>query len=166
MQLTKWVHEPFTFSNIFSLETARLIEAKFRVEASWDRGMKVCSNGLGHMTNMATMLIYGKKLKKSSSLEPNSRWPYMLVCNIKYSSTTKIVQMMTLSWPCPILWQGQIWSLRPKNVCMFQVFRPYLRFCCIRVRWHASGRTIVNMLSVGQPKDGWPPFGLIDQYLG
>ena len=26
--------------------------------------------------------------------------------------------------------------------------------CCIRVRRHASGRTFVNMLSVGQPKNG------------
>ena len=29
-----------------------------------DGGMKVCSNGPGHMTKMATMLIYGKNLKK------------------------------------------------------------------------------------------------------
>ena len=31
----------------------------------WDGGTKVCcSNGSGHMTNMAAMAIYGKKLKK------------------------------------------------------------------------------------------------------
>ena len=64
-----------TFSNFFSLEIARLIEAKFHVEPPWDRRMKVCSNGPGHMTNMAAMLVhvhvYGKNLKKSSSLEPN-----------------------------------------------------------------------------------------------
>ena len=29
----------------------------------------------------------------------------------EYSSITKFVQMMRLSWPCPILRQGQIWSL-------------------------------------------------------
>ena len=29
----------------------------------WDGGTKVCSNGPGHMTKMATMPIYGKKLK-------------------------------------------------------------------------------------------------------
>ena len=28
--------------------------------------MKIYTNELGHMTNMAAMLIYGKKLKKSS----------------------------------------------------------------------------------------------------
>ena len=36
----------------------------------WDRGMKVCSNGPGHMTKVAAMPIYHKNLKKSSSLEP------------------------------------------------------------------------------------------------
>ena len=63
----------FTFSNFFSLETARLIEAKFHVEPPWDGGMKVCSNGPGHLTSMAAMPLYGKTFKKSSSLEPNSR---------------------------------------------------------------------------------------------
>ena len=32
-------------------------------------GKKSCSNGLGHMNNMATMPIYGKNLKKISSPE-------------------------------------------------------------------------------------------------
>ena len=34
------------------------------MEPPWDRGTKVCSNSPGRMTNMATMLIYGKNLKK------------------------------------------------------------------------------------------------------
>ena len=59
-----------TFSNIFSSETTGPIEAKFHVEPPWDGEMKVCSNGPGHMTKMATMPICGKNLKKSSSLEP------------------------------------------------------------------------------------------------
>ena len=33
-------------------------------------GNESCSNGPGHMTKMASMPIYGKNLKKSSSLEP------------------------------------------------------------------------------------------------
>ena len=53
----------FTFSNFFSLETSRPTEAKFHMEPPWDRGMKVCSNGLCHMTNMAAMPIYVKNLK-------------------------------------------------------------------------------------------------------
>ena len=34
------------------------------MEFPWDGGTKVCSNGPGHMTKMATMPIYGKNLKK------------------------------------------------------------------------------------------------------
>ena len=43
-------HSDSTFSNFFSLETARPFEAKFHVELPWDRGMKVSTNGLCHMT--------------------------------------------------------------------------------------------------------------------
>ena len=60
---------------------------------------------------MAAMPIYGKNLKKSSSLEPKGLWPYILVCIIRSSSTNKFAQMMMLGWPWRILWQGQIWSL-------------------------------------------------------
>ena len=52
-----------TFSNIFFSETAGLIEAKFHIKPPWDGGMKICSNGPGHMTKLAAMFIYGKKLK-------------------------------------------------------------------------------------------------------
>ena len=37
--------------------------------------MNIYINELGHMTNMAAMPIYGKKLKKSSSLLTIDRWP-------------------------------------------------------------------------------------------
>ena len=56
-------HSDWTFANFFSLETTKLIEAKFHVEPPWDGGTIVCSNGPGHMTNMADMPIYGKNLK-------------------------------------------------------------------------------------------------------
>ena len=59
-------HSDSTFSNFFSLETVRPIEAKFHVELPCDGKTKVSSNGPGHMTNMATMVICGKNLKKSS----------------------------------------------------------------------------------------------------
>ena len=65
---------PFTFSNVFSSETAWPIKAKFYVEPSWEGGTKVCINGPGHMTKMAAMPIYGKNLKKSSP-EPAGRFP-------------------------------------------------------------------------------------------
>ena len=47
------------------------IEAKLHVEPQWDGGTKFYSNGIGHMTKTAAIPIYGKKLKNSSSLEPN-----------------------------------------------------------------------------------------------
>ena len=51
-----------------------------------------------------------KTLKKSSSPESKGRWPWKLVSSIECSITTKFFQMMTLSWPWPILRQGQILS--------------------------------------------------------
>ena len=53
-------HSDSTFSNFFSLETARLIEARFHVELPWDGEMNVNTNELRHMTKMADMSIYGK----------------------------------------------------------------------------------------------------------
>ena len=61
-------HSDSTFSNFFSWEIAMMIEAKFHVDPPWDGGTKVFSNGLGHMTKIATMPIYGKNMKNSSSL--------------------------------------------------------------------------------------------------
>ena len=61
--------------------------------------MKIYTNELGHMTNMAAMPVYVKNLKKSSSPEPLDRWLWNLVCSIAYASTTKVVQIMTLGWP-------------------------------------------------------------------
>ena len=64
---------------------------------AWGRiGKKIYTNDLGHMTNMAAMLIYNKNLKKSSSPYPIDQWPWNLVCSIVYGSTTKVVQIMTL----------------------------------------------------------------------
>ena len=42
-------HSDSTFSNFFSLETARPIEAKFHMEPPWDEGTEACSNGLDHI---------------------------------------------------------------------------------------------------------------------
>ena len=72
------VRRPFTFSNVFSSETAWPIKAKYYVEPPWEGGTKVCINGPGHMTKMAAMPIYGKNLKKSSP-EPAGRFPQNLV---------------------------------------------------------------------------------------
>ena len=70
----------------------RLIEAKFYVKPPWDGGMKMSKNDLCHMTKMATMPIYGKKLEKSS-LEPKAD---DLETWYAASSTTKFVQKVSL----------------------------------------------------------------------
>ena len=59
-----------TFSNFLSSKKAMPIEAIFHVEPSWEGRMKVNTNSVCHMTKMATMPIYARKLSKSSSLEP------------------------------------------------------------------------------------------------
>ena len=57
------VVRPFTFSNIFSSETAWPIKAKFYVEPPWEGGTKVCINVPGHMTKMAAISYMVKTLK-------------------------------------------------------------------------------------------------------
>ena len=42
-----------------------------------------------------------KTLKKSSSPEPEGRWPWDLVCSIGVVGPTKFVQIMILGWPWP-----------------------------------------------------------------
>ena len=59
--------------NIFSSETTGPIKVKFHMNHPWDGAMKICSTDPGLMTKMADMAIYGKNLKKSSSLAPNGR---------------------------------------------------------------------------------------------
>ena len=58
------VRRPFTFSNIFSSETAWPIKAKFYVEPPWEGRTKVYINSPGHMTKMAAMPIYSKNPSK------------------------------------------------------------------------------------------------------
>ena len=57
------VRRPSTISNDFSSETTGPIATKFHIQPPGPLGKKSCSNGLGHMTNMAAMPIYGKNHK-------------------------------------------------------------------------------------------------------
>ena len=57
------VHRLSTISNDFSSETTGPIATKFHIQPPGPLGKKICSNDLGHMTNMAAMHIYGKNLK-------------------------------------------------------------------------------------------------------
>ena len=127
--LAKWVYEVewvskvkvifWPWSKVTQISKLKLVFLKNRSFGTkihmkaWGRiGMKIYTNELGHMTNMAAMPIYGKNLKKSSTPEPINPWPWNLVCSIMYGSTTKVVKIMTLGWLWPILCQGQIWSHR------------------------------------------------------
>ena len=67
------VRRPSTISNDFSSKTTRPIASKFHIQPSGPLEKKSYSNGLGHMTNMAAMPIYGKNIKKSSSAGPIDR---------------------------------------------------------------------------------------------
>ena len=83
------------------------VEAKFHVEPPWDGSTKVCSNGPGHMTNMATMLIYGKNIKKIFFPGTKRLMTLKVVGSIGYSSTTNFVQMMPLGWPW-LIWSNLV----------------------------------------------------------
>ena len=89
--------------NIFSSETTGPMKIKLYMKILWVGGTKVCSNGLDHLTKMATMPIYGKNLKKYSSMESKDRWPWNLVYCIGCASITKFVQMRTLCWPWSLM---------------------------------------------------------------
>ena len=69
----------------------------------WMGEMKACSNGLGHMTKMAAMLIYGYmvKKKKKNLLSWNQK-ANDLETWYTASSITKFVQVMPLCWLWPI----------------------------------------------------------------
>ena len=87
-------HSYSTFSNFFSLENPRPIEAKFHVEPAWDRGMKVSTIGLCHITKMVAMPIYmyGKNFKN------------LLLWNQKADD-------LETWYAAVVTQQGQIWSL-------------------------------------------------------
>ena len=76
-------HSDSTFSNIFSLEADKLIEAKFHVEPPRDGRMKMSTNGLCHMTKIAAMPIYGKKLKNFFS---GTKMPMTLKLGMQHQS--------------------------------------------------------------------------------
>ena len=80
-----------TFSNIFSSDTTGPIDAKCHVKPPWDGGTKVSSNGPGHLTKMAAMPMSGKNLLLRDQIADDIETWYAT------SSTTKFIQMMTLS---------------------------------------------------------------------
>ena len=69
------------------------------MEPLWDSRKQISSNGLGHITKVSAMSIYGKTFKISVCLEQNARYFWNLVYSIGHLSTTKFIQIMILDWP-------------------------------------------------------------------
>ena len=81
------------------------------------------------MTKMATMPIFGKNLK---NLLQNHHLPWNLIYSFWGVSSLKF--MMTLGWPWPILWQGQIWFGRLLNGKSWKS----VLFCCYCAFWYET----------------------------
>ena len=92
----------------------------------WNVEMKICSNVPSHMTKMASRPICGKILQKSPSSEPRGWLPWNLVYSIRYSNTTKFVQMMTLATQCHQLTIFITWSnLFPNDSAWVKAYTAY-----------------------------------------
>ena len=59
----------FQSLNLFFSKRDGRFGTKAHMKAIGRMGMKIYTNELGHITNMATMPIYGKDIKKSTSSE-------------------------------------------------------------------------------------------------
>ena len=127
MQLTKWVHEPIWISKVKVIPWTKVTQIQ-HFQTSFPE------KPLSRLKPDFMLIFHGMGERKFVQMVQVTwpRWPlcpYMvkilLLCNPKaddldswyaasgigYLSTTKYVQMMTLGWPWPILWQGQILSL-------------------------------------------------------
>ena len=76
------------------------------MEPPWNRGAKVCSNGPGHMTKMATMPIYGINPLKIFFCETSR--PMTFASGILHWGLGPFVQIMILGWLWPSLRQAQL----------------------------------------------------------
>ena len=56
-------HSDFNAKTCFSQKTVRRFGTKVHIKVQGRMEMKIYTNELGHMTNMAAMPIYGKNLK-------------------------------------------------------------------------------------------------------
>ena len=101
----------------------------------------------------ASRSINGKNLQKSLSSDPRGWWPWNLVYGIGYSSTTKVIQIMTLGWPWPFLWHGQICFLMSKLKQQIQVI--------LVMYFQACSYSAYPMHSSEQ----YRPFGPLDDFV-
>ena len=85
---------------------------KFHIEVLWVERTKICSNGPGHMTKMATMPIYGKNPLKIFS---KTNRLITFIYSIRDWGPTNFVQMMILGWQWPTYSKV---NFAPKWFCM------------------------------------------------
>ena len=118
-------------------------------------GSEMCSNNHGHMINMASMPIYGKNLKTSSSPKPLGWLAWNLIFSVSWLSTTKFLQMVTLCWPSPIYvtvrfgpleyWLGKRWDIAffQNNGNLWYESRYYMKFSeCLVTNQHSDFKII------------------------
>ena len=92
----------------FFSKTVEIFETKYHVKDFGRTGMKIYTNGHGHMTKMAIMPIYGKNPSKSFCPEPVGWLQWNLVCRIGDAGPLQFMKIMTLAWSWDILHQGQV----------------------------------------------------------
>ena len=66
-------YSDFKVKTCFSQKQLGDLQTKAHMKAEGRMGMKIYTNELGHMTNMATMPMYGKNIKKITSPEAIDR---------------------------------------------------------------------------------------------
>ena len=96
-------HSDSTFSNFFCSETARQIKAKFHMAPPWDVGNENLfkysrSHDHAHIWWKTSKIFLGTKRSMTLKLGVQHR----------VHEYYQYFHMMTLDWPWPFLWQGQI----------------------------------------------------------
>ena len=124
-------HSDFNVKTSFSQKQLGDLEPKFIWKLEGEKKWKFIQMSWVTWPTWLPCPYMVKTLKKSSSPEPRNRWPWNLVCSIVYESTTKVVQIMTLGWPLPILRQGQIWSDRLLYGKKWKLFFFFGNYCSL-----------------------------------
>ena len=93
------------------------------MESPWDGGTKVCSNGPGHMTEMAAMPIYSKKLR---TLLLRTQKAYDLKTLYATSSSKELPSLFKwLSWVDRGLFYGNV-KYGPLCFCMGKKLKQWI----------------------------------------
>ena len=87
---------PSIYLNIVFSDNSWPIETKFHMTTSYNWLAKTYTNCYGHMTNMATMPIYGKNFLNLFFSETKNQLALGLVCRIGDVGPTRLAQMMNL----------------------------------------------------------------------